>query len=243
MDNDPNTPETPAELAARVREEERLTRVEVEFAAAERLTFFSDAVVAIAITLLAIELPVPHGNTVAQLLHGMHEDLMEYIAFFISFTVIGMHWVGHHTVFRWLRRLDGRLRQFNLLWLLTIVLTPFATKLLMEDSEHGFPLQFGVYAAVQAVSGVLFVLMAREMAKYKLLRDGAPATLISNSYLRSGVMASAFAVSIPIAFVSHEFSYAVWILMPAVMRLAKVLRDRRQATADASSPHPQDDVK
>lgn len=227
MDNDPHRLATPAELAEREREEERLVRVEVEFAAAERLTFFSDAVVAIAITLLAIELPIPHGATRAELLHGMREDLMEYVAFFISFTVIGMHWVGHHTVFRWVRRLDGRLRQYNLLWLLMIILTPFATKLLMQDSEGGFALQFGVYAAVQAVSGVLFVLMAREMAKYRLLRAGAPDTLISNSYLRSGVMAAAFAVSIPIAFVGSQFSYAVWILMPAFMRLAKALKNRR----------------
>jgi uncharacterized membrane protein len=84
-------------------DEIRLIRDEVDFAAAERLTFFSDAVVAIAITLLALELPVPHNGSTTEVLHEMDNHLMAYVAFFISFAVIGQHWAAHHAVFRWIR--------------------------------------------------------------------------------------------------------------------------------------------
>src|SRR3712207_632078 len=93
---------------------------EVAAAAAERLTFFSDAVVAIAITLLAIELPVPRGETTAELLASVRQESFEYLSFLISFVVIGTHWRIHHSVFRHVRRADGPVVPLSLLWLLLI---------------------------------------------------------------------------------------------------------------------------
>src|SRR4051794_8977616 len=77
--------------------------------AAERLTFFADAVIAIAITLLALELPTPLGSTNHELLESVGEHQGEYIAFLISFVVIGAHWSGHHRVFRHVESIGGRL--------------------------------------------------------------------------------------------------------------------------------------
>ncbi|HEY3503151.1 MAG TPA: TMEM175 family protein [Actinocatenispora sp.] len=216
--------------AERAEDEAHLTKVEVEFGAAERMTFFSDAVVAIALTLLALELPVPKGNTNAELLHYMHDHLMEYLAFFISFSVIGAHWVGHHTLFRWLRRLGGRLLRFNLLWLLMMVLIPFATKMLTEDTESGFFVQFGAYALVQTVASVLFGLMAWQMSRHDLLRPGAPPMVLTNSYRRAAVMAVAFGLSIPVALVGWP-AYLVWFLIPIGERFVTAAGKRRTATA------------
>jgi hypothetical protein len=63
--------------------------------------FFSDAVVAIAITLLAIELPVPEGDSTASLLDSLGANSIAYLTFLISFLVIGAHWRSHHQVFRY----------------------------------------------------------------------------------------------------------------------------------------------
>ena len=68
-------------------------------ASAERLSFFADAVIAIAITLLALELPKPEGTTNAELLHSVGVHRGDYIAFLISFLVIGSHWAAHQRVF------------------------------------------------------------------------------------------------------------------------------------------------
>lgn len=97
--------------------------------AAERLTFFTDAVIAIAMTLLAIELPIPEGGTVAAFLHSVKDDSGHYIAFLVSFGAIAAAWSSHHDIFRYVRRIDTRLRTLNTTWLLMIVLTPFATQL------------------------------------------------------------------------------------------------------------------
>src|SRR5262245_48846920 len=88
--------------------------------AAERLAFFSDAVVAIAITLLALELPVPAGQTNQEFVEAISTDWPDYAAFLISFGAISIHWFGHHRVFRFLTHIDS-LRSLNMLWLLAIV--------------------------------------------------------------------------------------------------------------------------
>ncbi len=73
--------------------------VETDSRAAERLTFFSDAVVAIAITLLAIDLPVPEGGTVSVFWRSVEHDDGHYAAFLISFVVIAAAWAYHHVLF------------------------------------------------------------------------------------------------------------------------------------------------
>jgi uncharacterized membrane protein len=69
---------------------------ETDRAAADRLAFFSDAVVAIAITVLALGLPIPTGATNAELLQSAGQHIDDYIAFAVSFVVISAHWRGHH---------------------------------------------------------------------------------------------------------------------------------------------------
>jgi uncharacterized membrane protein len=209
-------------------EEIRLIRAEVDSAAAERLTFFSDAVVAIAITLLALELPVPNGGSTTEVLHEMSNHLMAYVSFFISFAVIGRHWSAHHAVFRWIRRLGGHVQRLNMLWLMILVLTPYITKLLTEGEGGGFIVRFGLYALAQAIAGVLFVLMIRDMRRYDLLRPGVQEEAINTTLLGSAVMASVFAISIPVALVAGQWAYLVWIAMPVVWRIADGIRRRRQ---------------
>jgi uncharacterized membrane protein len=210
-------------------DEIRLIRDEVELAAAERLTFFSDAVVAIAITLLALELPVPNGGSTTEILHEMNDHLMAYVAFFISFAVIGRHWTAHHAVFRWIRQLGGQVQRLNMLWLMILVLTPYITKLLTEGEGGGFIVRFGLYALAQAIAGVLFVLMIRDMRRYGLLRPGVPEDVIDATLLGSAIMASVFAISIPVALVAGQWAYLVWIAMPVAWRIAGRIRRRRQS--------------
>jgi uncharacterized membrane protein len=109
---------------------------ELDSRATDRLTLFSDAVVAIAITLLAIDLPVPSGATVPAFLRSVGDNSGHYWAFLISFQTIAASWGTHHEVFHYTRRVDARLRQLDLLWLFTIVLVPFATRLLTSPGHE-----------------------------------------------------------------------------------------------------------
>lgn len=97
----------------------------------ERLAFFSDAVFAIAITLLIIEvrLPATTPETERGIAQGLADLIPQYIGFFVSFFVIGRFWIGHHRVFGRLKRVDDILVWRNLLFLMTIAFMPFPTAL------------------------------------------------------------------------------------------------------------------
>ena len=103
---------------------------EYERRAVERLVFFSDAVVAIAITLLAIDLPVPSGATAGAFWSSARAHDGVYLAFLVSFLTIAVAWSHHHDAFKYARRADSWLRNATMIWLLTIILIPSATKLL-----------------------------------------------------------------------------------------------------------------
>src|SRR5579862_2787250 len=140
---------------------------ETDAQAAERLTFFSDAVVAIAITLLAIDLPVPEAGTFHDFWMSVKHDDGHYAAFLISFVVIAAAWSDHHDLFRYVRGTDARLKVLNLWWLFSIVLNPFATKLLVVGGQSltVHALRFGFYALLQVLeSGVLYAMLRHLIA-------------------------------------------------------------------------------
>ncbi|MEV6846469.1 TMEM175 family protein [Actinoplanes sp. NPDC051411] len=185
--------------------------------AAERLTFFADAVIAIAITLLALELPVPTGNTNHLVLHSLSANRGEYISFVISFYVIGFYWAHHHKVFRYVTVLGGRLVFLTLLWLFMLVLTPFATRMLSGDG--GFQVRFVFYAIVQALAGLVWLLMVLQIQRNRLYRADTPPDLFKNAYFGTGGLAAGFLLSIPFAFFLSDYAYDLWIAVPIATAL------------------------
>lgn len=99
----------------------------------ERIIFFSDAVFAIAVTLLALEIRLPEGAEAAndaELLQQILALWPVYLSYIISFMVIGAFWMAHHRKFRLIQSYDRRLMLFNLLFLLVIAFIPFPTYLI-----------------------------------------------------------------------------------------------------------------
>jgi uncharacterized membrane protein len=125
----------------------------------ERMAFFSDAVFAIAITLLVIEIRLPELETHSSdaLANALLKLVPNYFGFVISFFVIGRFWIGHHRVIGHLRTCDDALIWRNLLFLLTIAFMPFPTAVISEygDTTTGV----AVYAAWLMVSGLLYRIM------------------------------------------------------------------------------------
>lgn len=100
-----------------------------------RLILFSDAVFAIAITLLAIEIhPPEHWSGVADLFGQMQHKLMAYA---VSFGVVGIYWISHRRTFSRLTRADGALDVLNLVTLGLLALLPLGTELLWESGSGG----------------------------------------------------------------------------------------------------------
>jgi uncharacterized membrane protein len=214
-------PQDPAEFPAG---ELSAGEVEVRAIAVERLTFFADAVVAIAITLLALDLPLPRGATNAEFWQSALDHRSEYLAFAISFLVISAHWNGHHRVFRYVTYLDGRLAGLTMGWLFAQVITPFATRVITGDGA--FQLRFGFYAVVQLGAFTMFTLMMREIESRQLYRTDTPVGLFRHSYLREVGMAAGFLVSIPVSFFTG-WAYVCWFAGPFSVALIRRVQGLR----------------
>jgi uncharacterized membrane protein len=119
----------------------------------DRLAFFSDAVFAIAITLLVIEIHVPEVEDSAALGQALLGLIPKYIGFAISFFVVGRFWLGHHRVFGLLSRCDDRLIGRNLLLLMAIAFGPFPTALISEYTNASVAVF--VYAGWLVTTGLL----------------------------------------------------------------------------------------
>jgi uncharacterized membrane protein len=204
---------------------------EVEARAADRVIVFCDAVVAIAITLLALALTVPSSNpatTNMQFLHDLGKYWDAYFAFVLSFVILGNSWSTHRRVFRYVNRMNHQVSALNMLWLLMTILTPFAARLLVADGAFG--VRFTIYAVIQIIASTCFVLMNREISRENLLRPNAPAAAHHPDSSHSIAIIVMFLLSIPVAFAS-EWAYALWAVVPLLSRLL-----RRRLTSGLSIP-------
>jgi uncharacterized membrane protein len=204
---------------------------EVESRAAERVLFFSDAVVAIAITLLALALPLPastltlhitDSTTNAQLLHALASNWRDYLAFLISFLVIGNYWAGHRRLFRYVSRLNPQVTWLNMIWLMMMVLTPFATRIV--TGLGGFGVRFTIYTAVQVIAAACLMLMSRELVRRDLLRPDAPESARHQGNARNLAIIVVFLVSIPVAFAAGAWAFVLWVAVPWLARALRLLR-------------------
>jgi TMEM175 potassium channel family protein len=128
-----------------------------------RLEAFSDGVFAIAITLLVLELKVPHAESKAALASELAAEWPSYFAFVSSFATILVMWVHHHMIFRLVRHSDTRLLFANGLLLMLVTSVPFPTALLAEYlTTPAAPTAVTVYAGVFVGIAIAFhvVIMA-----------------------------------------------------------------------------------
>jgi uncharacterized membrane protein len=196
---------------------------------------FSDAVVAIAITLLAIELPVPEGDTVSVFWSHVRDNDGHYAAFLISFLVIAAAWSNHHDLFRYVNRTDARLRTFNSAWLLAIVLNPFGTKLLTASGHPSLDthaLRFGFYALLQVLESVAMLAMLRHLTSRGQAPD-APRAVVNDMGWQAWSLMAGFGLSIPVFFATND-AWVLWFAVPLLIsRTRRFRRPGRPASQDS----------
>ena len=138
-----------------------------------RLEAFSDGVIAVAITLLVLNLVVPDPGRTQNLAHALGQRWPGYVAYVISFLTIGIIWVNHHAMIGRLREADHTILLLNLVLLLTIGLLPFATNLMATylRAAHGEHVAAAVYAGAFLLMGCSFAILNRHIlfAKAHLL--------------------------------------------------------------------------
>lgn len=163
----------------------------------DRMIAFSDGVIAVAITLLVLDLKLPEGVTDSQLPGVLSTSLHSFGVYVLSFVVIGLIWMGHHEQFSHIARVDPLLIWLNLLYLMTIGLIPFLTSLL---SDHASALPTCLYAATLVTTSLLSAAMWWHASRDpELMRPGVPESVRHEGLLAPLLTGGVFALSIAIA--------------------------------------------
>jgi len=181
----------------------------------ERLIFFSDAVFAIVMTLLILDIRVPDvpsdvaATEVPSLVWALWPKFFSYV---LSFLVIGTYWIAHHQTFRYVRSYDRTLLWLNLVFLLSISFIPFPTDLLGEYGELRFSVI--VYAASLGMARLLLAVVWWYIVAGPIRTGGdLDPGMARYHFFRSLAIPALFFLSIGISLVSVNAAVASWLLL------------------------------
>lgn len=194
----------------------------------ERMAFFSDAVFAIAMTLLVIEIHVPDVGA-AELGQALTELLPEYLTFALSFAVVGLVWLSHHRKVSAIVRHDQNLLRLNLLMLLFVASLPLPTAILGRYGDDTLPVI--LYAATVAATG--FSLSAVWMYAWHrgLVREDVTIDVFRYVLVQSFPIPGMFLLSISVAVLAGPTAAELsWVAaIPAAFIITRLYRGRRTA--------------
>jgi uncharacterized membrane protein len=195
----------------------------------ERILFFSDAVMAIAITLLVIDLKLPDipvSLAATELAARLAELTPRIVSFVISFAVVGIYWSSHHRYFGYIRRYDGRLIFMNLVFLLFIVLMPFVASLL---GQYGYlPIAVIAYGLAVAATGFsIGSIWWYASYHHRLVDDDLDGEFIRVRNRVALVVPLIFVASVPFAWLSPIITLAIWWIAPFASILVLRVLERR----------------
>jgi uncharacterized membrane protein len=168
-----------------------------------RLEAFSDGVLAIIITILVLELEVPHGETFAVLT----PLLPAFLAYVLSFVYVGIYWNNHHHLLHAATRIGGGVLWANLHLLFWLSLLPFVTGWMGENHFAAMPT--ALYGGVLTMAAIAYWILQRTI----IAIEGQEAVLARaiGKDRKGNISVLVYAAAIPVAFVSHWVSQACYV--------------------------------
>jgi uncharacterized membrane protein len=168
-----------------------------------RLTSFTDGVIAIIITIMVLELPVPKAAGMA----ALQPLSVLFAAYALSFVKVGIYWSQHHNLLQAARRVDGRVLLANLFFLFWLSLIPFVVRWVGEAGiTRDTVLAFGVVMLLCSISFALLLL-----ALLKANTDDAPITRAARRGRKGQITILAYVLAIAVCFLSPFASVAIYI--------------------------------
>jgi TMEM175 potassium channel family protein len=167
---------------------------------------FTDGVMAVAITLLVLNLEVPDVPA-GQLDDALVDLFPSLIAYLLAFGLIGRFWIIHHRLFETLRQFDALLMALNLGFLALIVLVPFATEL--WDSYTDEPLAAAVFGSIMGLAALAHWSMTAHTSRRGYVHDPVRQAKPYGSLVTLGVTL-VFLLSVPLAFLSTTAAALLW---------------------------------
>jgi uncharacterized membrane protein len=174
-----------------------------------RLEAFSDGVVAIIITIMVLELKVPHDPGA----DALRELLPVFLSYVLSFVVVAIIWVNHHHLVHTLDHVDGAVLWLNNHLLFWLSLVPFATGYMGENHLAALPV--ALYGFVMFGMGAAFDLLRRRVAS-QTRHDAQLSEVHRRSNRRNALTASLYLAAVPLAWLSVWISVSIYVLVPLV---------------------------
>lgn len=191
-----------------------------------RLEAFSDGVLAIIITIMVLEMKVPHGEG----LDALEPLLPVFLSYVLSFVYVGIYWNNHHHMLHAAHRVTGGVLWANLHLLFWLSLLPFVTGWMGEN--HFAPLPTALYGGVLLMAGAAYWVLTRAI----IAGEGADSLLARaiGRDLKGNLSVLAYAIAIPLAFASQWLAQAIYV----AVALLWLVPDRRIERALAESGKP-----
>jgi uncharacterized membrane protein len=199
----------------------------------DRLLALSDGVVAIALTLLVLQLTVPsnlaHPDSASDLATQLAKDSDQLISYVISFYVIAHFWLIHHRVFRQLSAQQEGLAWWNFAFLFTITIMPFTSDLLGKYASN--PLAVDIFAVNLMVASLATTATLELGRRRGLLIDGSDSLTRRAGQLRAAGTVVIMLGSMGLAWWNTDLAKFSWLLLGVSARLVNIWVRRQQASA------------
>lgn len=192
-----------------------------------RLEAFSDGVLAVIITIMVLELKVPHQGGAA----GLHAILPILLVYLLSFTFTGIYWVNHHLLLHRIEQVDARILYSNLLFLFGASLLPFFTSWVLEKERNSFSVI--LYTACLLLSGGTFMLL-RLAVERRLRLSGQRSEEDLTVQIKHWVSLGLYVVAIAVALARPLLA----LLLDALVTLVWILPDLGTRHRTTSAPRP-----
>lgn len=173
-----------------------------------RLEAFSDGVLAIIITIMVLELKVPHGVTISALI----PLIPVFMSYLLSFIYVGIYWNNHHHMMQLVKKVNGKVLWANLYLLFWLSLFPFATAWMGENHYESWPVI--IYGCVIFMASVAYFILERELVKLH-----GPDSVIARTYgadIKGKISTAIYILAIAGSFISSWIGIAGYILVAIV---------------------------
>jgi uncharacterized membrane protein len=188
-----------------------------------RLEAFGDGVIAIIITIMVLEMKVPHGADVL----ALRPLIPIFLSYVLSFMFVGIYWNNHHHLLQAVRNVNGRILWANLHLLFWLSLTHFVTS--WKGQSHFAAWPVALYGAVLLFAGFAYFILTRALISHHG-KDSALAIALGQDF-KGKVSLMCYAVAIPASFVNPWLACALYVLVAVIWlipdrRIEKALAER-----------------
>ncbi len=186
-----------------------------------RIEAFSDGVIAILITIMVLELKIPHGAN----LDALTPLANTFLIYILSFIFLGIYWSNHHHMLHTVERVTGPMLWANLHLLFWLSLVPFVTGWMGENDFA--PLPTAAYGVVMLLAAVAYTILQQTIIRYQGPRSKLAAAVGND--VKGKISAGLYVIAIPLAFVRVWLASAIYV----VVALVWLVPDRRIEKLDS----------